>query len=231
MPRRPLRLETIKDRQTGILFAVRKVLPSGSPLHIPSCNESFQLRAGSINRSALSCKRGRRCLVALSACEQIKDRQTGFCLPSVKCCRSHPLCICYVAPNASRDELEAPITAFSGGKEGDVASSPSPLGNNQRSANRYFVCRQESAAVRMPLHLLCCNEGFQRRAGSTNHCVFRWKRGRRCLVALSAWKQSKIGKQVFCLPSGKCSLRGPLCIYLVAMKASSYALEASIAAL
>ena len=127
-------------------------------------------------------------------------------MPSVKCCRSHPLRICYVAPNASRDELEAPITAFSGGKEGDVASSPSPLENNQRSANRSFFAVSKVLPFACPFIcyvVMRASERF-RRAGSTNHCVFRWKRGRRCLVALSAWKQSKIGKQVFCLPSGKC---------------------------
>ena len=40
---------------------------------------------------------------------------------------------------ASSDELEASITAFSAGKEGDVASSPSPAVKNKRSANRYLV--------------------------------------------------------------------------------------------
>ena len=70
LPRRPLRLETIKDRQTGILFAVGKVLPSHAPY------------------------------------------------------------ICYVAPSASSDELEASIATFSASKEGHVASSPSSLVNN-----------------------------------------------------------------------------------------------------
>ena len=149
MPRRPLRLKTIKDRQTGILFAVSKVLPFACPF------------------------------------------------------------ICYVVMRASSDELEALITAFSGGKEGDVASSPSPLENNQRSASRSLFAVSKVLPFACPMHLLCCNEDFQRRAASSNHCVFRWKRGRRCLVALSAWKQSKIGKQVFCLPSVKCSRSHP----------------------
>ena len=35
-----------------------------------------------------------------------------------------------VAMSASTDELEASITSFSNTKEGDVASSPSPLVNN-----------------------------------------------------------------------------------------------------
>ena len=43
-----------------------------------------------------------------------------------------------VAMGTSNDELEASITAFSAAKEGDVASSPFPLSNNKRSANRYF---------------------------------------------------------------------------------------------
>ena len=117
-------------------------------------------------------------------------------MPSVKCCRSHAPFICYVVMRASNDELEAPITAFSGGKEGDVASSPSPLGNNQRSANRYFVCRQESAPFGSPLHIPSCNESFQRRAGSINRSALSCKRGRRCLVVLSACESLKIGEQV-----------------------------------
>ena len=40
------------------------------------------------------------------------------------------LCIYKVAISASKDGLEASIDAFSGAKEGDVASSPSPLVNN-----------------------------------------------------------------------------------------------------
>ena len=87
LPRRPLRLETIKDWQIGILFAVGKVLPSD------------------------------------------------------------PLYIYQVAMSASSDALEASITSFSATKEGDVASSPSSLVNNIRSANRYFVCHRESAAA------------------------------------------------------------------------------------
>ena len=52
---------------------------------------------------------------------------------------------------ASSDELEAPITAFSGGKEGDVASSPSPLENNQRSANRSLFAVSKVLPFASPL--------------------------------------------------------------------------------
>ena len=208
LPCIPLRLETIKDRQTGILFAVGKVLPSlALCIYLVAMSASSDALEASI-ASFSAAKEGdvpRRPL----RLRKLKDRRTGICLPSVKRCHSHAPFICYVVMRASSDELEAPITAFSGGKEGDVASSPSPLENNQRSANRSLFAVSKVLPFACPLHLLCCNEGFQRRAGSTNHCVFRWKRGRRCLVALSAWKQSKIGKQVFCLPSGKCSLRVP----------------------
>ena len=114
-----------------------------SPVHIPSCNKRFQRRAGSTNRFVSTCKRRRRCLVALSACKQSKIGKQVFCLPSVKC--SH----------------------------------------------------------RIPVHIPSCNERFQRRAGSANRCVLSFKRGRRCLVALSVWKQLKIGKQVFCFAVGK----------------------------
>ena len=57
---------------------------------------------------------------------------------------------------------------------------------------------------------------------------FSSKRGRCCLVALWFFANEKIGKQMACLPWVKCSLSHPLCIYQVAMSASSDALEASI---
>ena len=88
--RRPLRLQTIKDRQTGFLFAVGKVFPFAPPLHIPSCNKRFQRRVGSINRLVFSYKRGRRCLVALSAYKYLKIGKQVFCLPSVKCSHRIP---------------------------------------------------------------------------------------------------------------------------------------------
>ena len=59
--------------------------------------------------------------------ETIKDWQTGVLVAVGKVLPSHPLCIYKVAISASSDELEAPIAGFSAVKEGDVASSPSPL--------------------------------------------------------------------------------------------------------
>ena len=165
-----------------------KVLPFPCPMHLLCCTERFQRRAGNINHFVFSCTRGRRYLVVLSTCtnlkigkqvfcllwvkcshripspymelqetlpatswkpellrfqlrkratlprrplhlQTIKDRQTGICLPWVKCCRLHAVCIYRVAINASSDELEASIAAFSVAKEGDVASSPFPLVN------------------------------------------------------------------------------------------------------
>ena len=55
-----------------------------------------------------------------------------FCLPWVKCCRLHALCIYEVAITASSDELEASIAWFSAAKQGNVSSSPSPLVNTER---------------------------------------------------------------------------------------------------
>ena len=125
-------------------------------------------------------------------------------MPGVKRSRSYPHCMCYVAMSASSNALEASIPAFAAGKEGDVLSSPSPLSNSKRSANRYLFAVGKPLLFASPVHLLCCDERFQERAGSINPRVCSWKRGRRCLVALSACKQLKIGKQIFCLPWVKC---------------------------
>ena len=89
-----------------------KVFPFASPLHIPSGNKRFQQRAGSANRYVLSYKRGRRCLVALSACETLKDQQTGILFAIGKVLPSHPCAYTELAKSASGDELEAPIAAF-----------------------------------------------------------------------------------------------------------------------
>ena len=43
-----------------------------------------------------------------------------------------------LAMSASSDALEASIATFSAAKEGDVASSPSPVVKNKRSANRHL---------------------------------------------------------------------------------------------
>ena len=43
-----------------------------------------------------------------------------------------------LAMSASSNTLEASIVAFSAAKEGDVASSPSPVVKNKRSANRHL---------------------------------------------------------------------------------------------
>ena len=84
---------------------------------------------------------------------------------------------------------------------------------------RSAICGQQS-----------CNERSQRRAGNINRCVFSFKRARRCLVALFAYEQLKSGKQIFCLLGVKCYRSHALCIYKVAISASTNELEASIAA-
>ena len=123
---------------------------------------------------------------------------------------SHPLCIYKVAISASSDELKAPIAAFSVIKEGDVASSPSPLANNQRSANRFLFAVGKVLPFASPMHLLCSTERFQRQAGSINRCVFTYKRGRRCFVALYATNKGNNWKQVILsvckVPSFACKL-------------------------
>ena len=132
-----------------------------------------------------------------------------LCLPWVKCCRLHALCIYKVAISTSSDKQEASIPAFSAAKEGDVASLPSPLVNTSRSANRFLFAVGKVLLFAFPLHMPSCNERFQERAGIINRFVFICKRGRRFFVPLSAWRQLKICKQVFWLPSVKCSHRIP----------------------
>ena len=92
-----------------------------------------------------------------------------------------------------------------------------------------FVPVPTNFGERTSLHTRSCKERFQRRARSINCFVFSYKRGRRCLVALFAWKQSKIGKQVFCLSWVKCCRSHAPCICYVAPSASSDELVASIA--
>ena len=118
-----------------------------------------------------------------------KDRQTGSCLPWVNHSRSHPPCISHVAMSASSNALEASIHEFSAPKEGDVASSLSPFVKSKRSANRYLFAVGKPLPFASPLHLFCCNESSQQRAGNINPRIFSFKRGRRCLVALSALKK------------------------------------------
>ena len=68
-----------------------------------------------------------------SPLEKIKDRQTGvFCLPLVKCCRSHAPCICYVVMRASSDELEASIDPVVLAPEVEVSPSPSAPPTKER---------------------------------------------------------------------------------------------------
>ena len=95
---------------------------------------------------------------------------------------------------ASSDALEASIAAQRVVKESDVTSSPSPLVKSKRLANRYLFAVGKPLLFASPVHLLCCNERFQQRAGSINPRVCSCKRGRRGNVALSACKQLKIGK-------------------------------------
>ena len=129
--------------------------------------------------------------------ESKRSANIGTCLPRVNHSCSHPHCMYYVAMSASSNSLEASMPAFANVKEGDVASSLSPLVESKRSANRYLFAAGKPLPFASPLHVLCCNERFQQHAGSINPCICGCKRERRCLVALSALKQQKIGKQVF----------------------------------
>ena len=102
-----------------------------------------------------------------------------------------------------------------------------PTRKKQKISKQVFVCRCETAPIRIPPHLLSWNGRFQRRAGSVNGPLDSCTRGRRCLVALSALK-SKDWQTGICLPRVNHSHSHPHCICFVAMSASSNALETSI---
>ena len=69
----------------------------------------------------------------------LKIGKQVFCLPSVKCCRSHAPCICYVVMRASSDELEASIDPVVLAPEVEVSPSPSePLTKERLQAGNLF---------------------------------------------------------------------------------------------
>ena len=74
-----------------------------------------------------------------------------------------------------------------------IGASKEPSDSNQE-----LDCRRKMASCcSANCGQQSCNERFQRCAGSLNCGVTYCKRGRRCLVAISAYKYLKIGKQVF----------------------------------
>ena len=161
-----------------------------------SCNGRFQRRAGSINRPVFSFERGRRCPVALSTFNQQKiGKQVFVCRCETAPVRLPPHLVIYNGRFQRRaGSINRPIFSFEKGRRCLVALSAF---NQQKIGKQVFVCRCETAPVRLPPHLVSCNGRFQRRAGSINRPIFSFEKGRRCLVALSAFNQQKIGKQVF----------------------------------
>ena len=91
---------------------------------------------------------------------KIKDRQIGILFAIGEVRPLHPPCIYLVALSASSDALEASIALFSASKEGNVASSPSPFVNNQRSANRVLFAIDKVLPFVSPLHIQSCNKRF-----------------------------------------------------------------------
>ena len=63
------------------------------------------------------------------------------------------LCIYKVAMSASSDELEASIASFSATKEGDVASSPSPLVKLKDRQTGVLFAVGKVLPFALPLHL------------------------------------------------------------------------------
>ena len=63
--------------------------------------------------------------------------------------------------SAPSDALEASIAAQRVVKEGDIASSPSPLVKSKKSANRSLFAVGEVLPFASPLNVPSCNECFQ----------------------------------------------------------------------
>ena len=137
--------KTIKDWQTGILFAVGKVPPFPCPMQFCYvATERFQRRVGSINRFVFQLrKRGDVTSSPSLLVNNQRSANKNFCFAVGKSAAfPWPYAFCYVAPSASSDDLVASIASFSAAQEGDVTLSSSPLVNTYRSANRCFVCRR-----------------------------------------------------------------------------------------
>ena len=66
----------------------------------------------------------------------------------------------------------------------------------QKIGKQVFVCHKYRAPVRIPLHVMSCNECFQRRSGSINQHVSTCTKGRRFPVALCATNQRRNLKQI-----------------------------------
>ena len=113
------------------LFAIVKLLLFSSPPHFVE----LELHASSdeLEESMDSFTVAQEGDVASSPSPLLKnkDLQTSICLPWVNRSRSHPHCIYFVAMSASSNALETSIPEFSVVKDGDVASSPSPLIRNK----------------------------------------------------------------------------------------------------
>ena len=124
-----------------------KLFPFPSTLHFVCCNERFHQRAKSTflatrqKHQSPHFQLQKEMLLQPSLLARNKRLANRDCLLWVNCSHSHPPCIFYVAMSASSKMLEALIPAFSTGKEGDVASSPSLVVKNRRSANRHLLAR------------------------------------------------------------------------------------------
>ena len=108
-------------------------------------NASHRAPNGRLQQGVVStnrCARWRSCPLTIGRSKEPSDGNQELDCHRKMAFFAVPLAGNKVAISASSDELEASIASFSAVKEGDVTSSPSLLVNNQRSANRYFVCRR-----------------------------------------------------------------------------------------
>ena len=193
-------LSTCKRLKIGKQVSVCRAQSAPIRIHsaIQSCNKRFQRRAGCINHCVLSCKRGRRCLVALSACgEHLKISKQVSVSRRYSAAIRMPLAFAMfhcalLVTSWKRQSLRFQLQA-----RATLPCRPLHLETSKDRQTGILFAVGEVLPFASPLHLLRCTERFQQRAGSINCCVFSFERGRRCLVALFACKQLKIGKQVF----------------------------------
>ena len=112
-------------------------------------------------------------------------------MPWVNRSRSLPHCIYFVVMSASSNALETSIPEFSAVKEGDVASSPSPLLKTKH--RQTGICLPWINRSRSHPHCICfvAMSASSNALETINPRIFSCERGRRCLVSLSARKKQR----------------------------------------
>ena len=105
-------------------FSVCKVPNFAFQLHEVTFHLRFQRQSGSINRLVSTCKRGRRCLVALCATNKAKNCKQVVFFPCPKCSALPASCMKSRSICASSNVLAASVEPFLLAEEGEVSLSP-----------------------------------------------------------------------------------------------------------